>query len=127
MTARRNFKKLVQERMDRTGESHTTAARLLAGPVVTATGQHRESVLVGRLLAAAGRPLSEAMVCGLGGGIGFMHAVFRRGLHRRLDVPPPGPPPAPHDLSRTRAAAPKHPARTCGPPSAMRCGPRSRT
>ncbi|MEU8004836.1 DUF4872 domain-containing protein [Catellatospora sp. NPDC049111] len=76
MTARRNFKKLVRERMDRTGESYTTAARLLAGPVVTATGQHRESVLVGHLLAAAGRPLSEAMVCGLGGGIGFMYAVF---------------------------------------------------
>lgn len=76
MTARRNFKKLVRERMERTGESYTTAARHLAGPVVVTAGQHRESVLVGHLLAAAGRPLSEAMVCGLGGGIGFMYAVF---------------------------------------------------
>ncbi|GAA1367741.1 BtrH N-terminal domain-containing protein [Catellatospora chokoriensis] len=76
MTARRNFKKLVRERMERFGESYTTAARHLAGPVVTTAGQHRESVLVGRLLAAAGQPLSEAMVCGLGGGIGFLYAVF---------------------------------------------------
>ncbi|WP_144118595.1 BtrH N-terminal domain-containing protein [Catellatospora sichuanensis] len=76
MTARRNFKKLVRERMERTGESYTTAARHLAGPVVTTAGQHHESVLVGHLLAAAGQPLSEAMVCGLGGGIGFMYAVF---------------------------------------------------
>lgn len=76
MTARRNFKNLVRERMQRTGESYTTAARHLAGPVVTATGQHRDSVLVGHLLVAAGQSLSEAMVCGLGGGIGFMYAVF---------------------------------------------------
>lgn len=76
MTARRNFKKLVRERMERFGESYTTAARHLAGPVAATTGQHRESVLVGHLLAAAGQPLSEAMVCGLGGGIGFMYAIF---------------------------------------------------
>src|SRR5690606_12820236 len=37
---------------------------------------HRESALVQRLLASAGVELSEAMACGLGGGIGFMYAVF---------------------------------------------------
>ncbi|BCJ73430.1 hypothetical protein CS0771_29740 [Catellatospora sp. IY07-71] len=74
MTARRNFKKLVRERMARTGEAYSTAARHLTGPPVP--GSHRDSVLTGHLLAAAGQPLSEPLVCGLGGGIGFMYAVF---------------------------------------------------
>lgn len=42
-----------------------------AGPAV-----HRESALAQRLLASAGVEVSEAMACGLGGGIGFMYAVF---------------------------------------------------
>jgi hypothetical protein len=89
MTKQRSLKRLVRERMERTGESYTTALRTITSrrparrePGLVATypgagpGVHRESALVQRLLASAGLGLSEAMVCGLGGGIGFMYAVF---------------------------------------------------
>jgi len=72
MTARRGLKKIVRGRMARTGESYSTALRT----VRPAPTHHRESILVGYLLEQAGLDLSEAMICGLGGGIGFMYAVF---------------------------------------------------
>ena len=59
--------------MARTGESYTTAHRHVVGPTVH---RHRESALIRRMLSAAGVDLTEPMVCGLGGGIGFMYAVF---------------------------------------------------
>lgn len=73
MTERRALKQLVRARMARTGESYTTAHRHVVGPQVH---RHRESALVRRMLSAAGADMSEPMVCGLGGGIGFMYAVF---------------------------------------------------
>ncbi len=89
MTKQRSLKRLVRERMQRTGESYTTAHRFITSrrPADRPAGllhsypaggyaTHRESALVQRLLASAGLELSEAMVCGLGGGIGFMYAVF---------------------------------------------------
>lgn len=89
MTNQRSLKRLVRERMQRTGESYTTAHRFITSkrPGNRPAGllksypeggyaTHRESALVQRLLASAGLELSEAMVCGLGGGIGFMYAVF---------------------------------------------------
>jgi len=83
MTARKALKKVVRERMSRTGETYSTALRQVAGKRQPTAGpgeskppSHRESALVQHLLAAAGLPLSEPMVCGLGGGIGFMYAVF---------------------------------------------------
>ncbi len=89
MTKQRSLKKLVRERMRRTGETYTTAHRVITSrrpesrppgliPSYPEPGYavHRESALVQRLLASAGLELSEAMVCGLGGGIGFMYAVF---------------------------------------------------
>jgi hypothetical protein len=39
-------------------------------------GRHRPSTLLQHLLRRDGIELSEAMVCGLGGGVGFMLAVF---------------------------------------------------
>jgi Domain of unknown function (DUF4872)/Butirosin biosynthesis protein H, N-terminal len=72
MTARRGLKKIVRGRMARTGETYSTALRAVARPTI----RHRESALVGFLLEDAGLHLSEPMVCGLGGGIGFMYAVF---------------------------------------------------
>src|SRR5687768_8507270 len=72
MTARRGLKKIVRGRMARTGETYSTALRAVARPTI----RHRESALVGFLLEDAGLDLSEPMVCGLGGGIGFMYAVF---------------------------------------------------
>lgn len=73
MTEQRALKQLVRARMERTGESYTTAHRHVVGPKAH---RHRESALVRRMLSAAGVDLSEPMVCGLGGGIGFMYAVF---------------------------------------------------
>lgn len=75
MTERRKLKQTVRARMSRTGESYTTARRHVAGSA-TAQASHRESALVRHMLAAAGIDLSEPMVCGLGGGIGFLYAVF---------------------------------------------------
>jgi hypothetical protein len=91
MTEQRDLKRLVRERMARTGESYTTARRHVTGPAHTRpadTGHHRLSLLVARLLRHAGHvaphtgePFTEAMVCGLAGGIGFLYAVFEyRGL-----------------------------------------------
>jgi Domain of unknown function (DUF4872)/Butirosin biosynthesis protein H, N-terminal len=100
MTGQRHLKKLVRERMARTGESYTTARRhlltaaarehapalppgLVPGYDLFGGGQHRLSTLAAHLLRQAGHvaphtgePFSEAMVAGLAGGIGFMYAVF---------------------------------------------------
>jgi hypothetical protein len=100
MTQQKQLKKLVRDRMARTGESYTTARRhvltaaaraqapalpagLVPGYDVFGGGQHRLSALVAHLLRQAGytaphtgEPFTEAMVGGLAGGIGFMYAVF---------------------------------------------------
>jgi Butirosin biosynthesis protein H, N-terminal/Domain of unknown function (DUF4872) len=87
MTERKALKKLVRERMSRTGESYTTARRHVlakAGssrpPAGVVSGYdgfgarwHRESALVSHLL---GNRYSEPMIAGLAGGIGFMYMVF---------------------------------------------------
>ena len=97
MTEHRHLKHRVRERMARTGESYSTARRhvltpassgrlpagLVPGYDVFGVGRHRLSSQVSHLLRQAGHvapqtaePYSEAMVCGLGGGIGFMYAIF---------------------------------------------------
>src|SRR5689334_6823358 len=100
MTAHKHLKALIRDRMARTGESYTTARRhlitaaarehapalppgLVPGYDTFGGGQHRLSALVAHLLRQAGHtaphtgePFTEAMVAGLGGGIGFMYAVF---------------------------------------------------
>jgi hypothetical protein len=97
MTEQRHLKQRVRERMARTGETYSTARRhvlsnadprrlpgaLVPGYDVLGTGTHRASSLVARLLRQAGhlaphtgQPYTEAMVCGLGGGIGFLYAIF---------------------------------------------------
>ncbi|NHF61846.1 BtrH N-terminal domain-containing protein [Microcella pacifica] len=89
MTEQRSLKKLVRERMQRTGESYTTAHRHVTArrevpiPPGTAPGYpgfgaaaHVPSALTRHLLAQAGLEVSEAVACGLGGGIGFLYAVF---------------------------------------------------
>jgi hypothetical protein len=100
MTEHRNLKKLVRDRMARTGESYTTARRqvltetarrgapalppgLVPGYDLFGGGQHRLSALGAHLLRQAGHtaphtgePFTEALVAGLAGGIGFMYAVF---------------------------------------------------
>jgi hypothetical protein len=99
MTEQRHLKQLIRERVARTGESYTTARRhvataaarervalpagLVGGYDEFGGGQHRLSTLVAHLLRQAGfraphtgEPFTEAMLVGLGGGIGFMYAVF---------------------------------------------------
>jgi hypothetical protein len=84
VTEQRDLKRLVRERMARTGESYSTARRHVAAHATPeAAGSHRLSAVVVRLLERAGitdprtgAPFTEAMVCGLAGGIGFMYAVF---------------------------------------------------
>ncbi|GAA0438470.1 hypothetical protein Acor_62670 [Acrocarpospora corrugata] len=96
MTEGKTFKRLVRERMARTGEAYTTARRQVlaaANPPVdpavlpeypaTGGGVHHDSALLARVLRQAGvvaphsgEPYSEAMLAGLGGGIGFLYAIF---------------------------------------------------
>ena len=97
MTQHKHLKQLVRSRMDRTGETYTTARRqvlsqdgpgadavaLVPGYPRTGGGAHHDSALVEHLLAAAGhraphtqQPWSEPMLAGLAGGIGFMYALF---------------------------------------------------
>jgi hypothetical protein len=89
MTEHKALKKLVRERMSRTGESYTTAHRHLTSKVADrsqagltpgypAFGAHAHvpSGLTQHLLGQAGIEVSEAIACGLGGGIGFLYAIF---------------------------------------------------
>lgn len=89
MTDRRALKQLVRQRMSRTGETYTTAHRHVtaraggaAQPGITpgypgfGAEQHRPSALARHLLDQAGLRISEPLACGLGGGIGFLYAVF---------------------------------------------------
>ncbi|MFI6818797.1 BtrH N-terminal domain-containing protein [Nonomuraea sp. NPDC050328] len=69
MTEHKHLKRRVRERMAKTGESYTSALRQLTG----AKAHHHESALLRRFL---GGPISEAMLFGLGGGVGFMYFVF---------------------------------------------------
>lgn len=102
MTEHKHLKRLVRERVADTAESYSTARRHVLAQVgrqaqaaaalpsglvprydTFGGGQHHASTLLAHLLRQAGavaphtgRPYSEAMVCGLAGGIGFMVAVF---------------------------------------------------
>lgn len=97
MTENRKLKARVRDRMARTGESYTTAHRhVVSGrsttgvPGVVACYDvftdhiHRPSALASRMLTHAGCDVSETTACGLGGGIGFMYAVFE---YKQLDHP----------------------------------------
>ncbi len=88
MTERKHFKRIVRTRMAKTGESYSTAHRQISatgrslppgvidGYLEFGFDRHRESALARQLLAPAGIQLSEPMACGLGGGIGFLYAIF---------------------------------------------------
>jgi hypothetical protein len=104
MTEHKHLKRLVRQRMARTGESYTTALRHVAAdrsggaPVPRPAavlpgydrfggGVHRESALLSRVLRQAGITASEAMLAGLGGGIGFMYFVFEyKGHHPMMTI-----------------------------------------
>jgi len=82
--------------MARTGEAYTTAHRHITArqvsvvPGVTpgypgfGATAHQPSSLARHLLGQAGLDVSEAMACGLGGGIGFLYAIFE---YKEVDHP----------------------------------------
>jgi Domain of unknown function (DUF4872)/Butirosin biosynthesis protein H, N-terminal len=92
MPTDKDFKRLVRARMDKTGEAYTTARAHLRpqpdtaadpGPSGALRGRHPDTAALARLLAAVGvtdpatgRPLEEAVLLGVAGGIGFAYFVF---------------------------------------------------
>ncbi|GAA3440861.1 BtrH N-terminal domain-containing protein [Planomonospora venezuelensis] len=88
MTDRKHLKRRVRERMARTGESYTDALRHVlaargAAPEGHPAGGHHDAALLHHLLPGH----SEAMLAGLGGGIGFMYAVFEyKGHHPMMTI-----------------------------------------
>ena len=100
MTEQHNLKKKVRERMERTGESYTSAHRSILAvrpnsrhpgsvPGYPAFGseQHSPAALCRHMLAVNGVDVSEPMAFGLGGGIGFLYAVFEyKQVSHQLDA-----------------------------------------
>src|SRR5688572_25915838 len=86
MTKNRDFKKLVRARMARTGERYAAARANLSGATTAApvpvAGAHPETAALARMLAVGGvrgpdgGPASEALLLGLGGGLGAACFVF---------------------------------------------------
>jgi hypothetical protein len=90
MTRDKGFKKKVRARMAKTGERYSTArAKLLAAsPRSLYGGVHTDTAAIRGLLAEAGigephtgAPFDEAMLLGLGGGIGAAYYVFEYAGH----------------------------------------------
>ncbi len=98
LTDHKARKHLVRERMARTGESFTTAHRqvttrrsgalaepgLVPGYPAFGAEVHGPSALARHLLGQEGLDITEPIACGLGGGIGFLYAVFE---YRTLPYP----------------------------------------
>jgi Domain of unknown function (DUF4872)/Butirosin biosynthesis protein H, N-terminal len=88
MPTDKDFKRLVRARMGRTGESYTTArSHLRPGdpgrPGPGLRGRHPDTAAMARLLEAlgvadpaTGRPLGEAVLLGVAGGIGVAYFVY---------------------------------------------------
>jgi Butirosin biosynthesis protein H, N-terminal/Domain of unknown function (DUF4872) len=93
MTAHKHLKERIRARMARTGESYTTARRHVLNALPPAEyllpgGTHPDThaiagVLANRGLLAphTGRPLSEAMVLGAGGGLGAGYILWEFKAH----------------------------------------------
>ncbi|MDA0185245.1 BtrH N-terminal domain-containing protein [Solirubrobacter phytolaccae] len=97
MTARKHFKALVRDRMRKTGEPYTVARRHVeaAAPVPWELrgGVHGETAAFANVLANLGvehegAPLSEAMILGVGGGLGAGYILweFERWGYRALTL-----------------------------------------
>lgn len=78
MTERKAFKRRVRAQMAATGESYAqAAAQLEAGNPARLPDTHPASAVVVALLRASGLTLDPVAAFGIGGGIGFMYALFR--------------------------------------------------
>src|SRR4030095_6051678 len=99
MPTDKDFKRLVRARMGRIGEAYTTGRAHLRPhpdppPPRPLRGRHPDPAALPRMLAAlgvtdpaSGRPLGEATVLGMAGGIGFAYFVFE---YEELNTPYPG-------------------------------------
>lgn len=80
MTRNKDFKDKVRARMVKTGERYSAARSMLAGERAPSwqalAGAHPETTALVRVAAAAGVSASEALVLGLGGGLGGLYMVF---------------------------------------------------
>ena len=93
MTSDKHLKARIRARMAKTGERYTTARRHILGhpdqPVVDhgwtlRGGVHPETANVANLLAHQGRVISEAMVFGIGGGLGAGYILWEFQQHRSV-------------------------------------------
>lgn len=103
VTKQRDFKQRVRARMEKTGERYSTARAMVlsqlfrespgasAGGYPFAAGVRTDTGSARNMLRALGvrdratrEPLSEAMVFGLSGGVGFLYAVFEYPGHPPL-------------------------------------------
>jgi hypothetical protein len=82
MTKHRKLKQRIRARMERTGESYMTARRQVVGVEGTShTGTHPDTSALTRILADAGvthdgSPITEALVLGIGGGLGAGYILW---------------------------------------------------
>jgi hypothetical protein len=86
MTARKHLKQLVRERMRKTGERYTVARRHIVGADTSwefRGGVHGDTAAFANVLANlgvvaphTGEPLTEAMVLGVGGGLGAGYILW---------------------------------------------------
>ena len=91
MTAHKHFKQLVRERMRRTGERYSVARRHVAAESAPGGWELRggidgdtaafASVLANLGVVHSGDPLSEAMILGVGGGLGAGYILWEFEAH----------------------------------------------
>jgi hypothetical protein len=93
MTAHKHLKERIRARMARTGESYTTARRHVLNALPPSDyqltgGVHPDTHAIAGVLAnrgmldpSTGRPLSEAMVLGVGGGLGAGYILWEFKAH----------------------------------------------
>ena len=92
MTARKHLKQLVRDRMRRTGERYTVARRHVVADDTSwelRGGLHGETAAFANVLANlgvlaphTGEPLTEAMVLGVGGGLGAGYILWQFDSHQ---------------------------------------------
>ncbi len=90
MTGQKHLKARIRARMAKTGERYAAARRHVVGnadgPVTDHAwmlrgGLHPDTSVIANLLAAHGAPVSEAMVLGLGGGLGAGYILWQFAAH----------------------------------------------
>jgi len=96
MTSQKHRKARIRERMARTGERYTTARRHLVGTdapspaddrgYVLRGGVHPDTAALAHVLAHGGAELSEAMVLGIGGGLGAGYILWEFEKHDAADL-----------------------------------------